>query len=462
MNRNEKKQSSLWKNNRGSAAMMVAIALPALVGFGALAVDVGHFYSLRTNMQQATDLAGLAILTRMRDTGQIDTVRVEQATEDYLDQTVELANANMPYHAKNAAVTRSDITFGRWDFRKRIFLTDPTERPANAVRIEAHMSEQRKNPIKTMFGKIFKDHVDATVSTVAVLPVPNSFLLLSEDADGALVFVGDDADIDTNTIHINSTSDKAFQAPQYSHKVGVHAVSVAGGMVGTPDKTKFKLGADKAADFLKKLPTIDYDEMPCEATNLELDGGDSHILKPGRYCGGLSIRDVEEVTFEAGGTFIIEGGPFRVSNFMEDRPIKGDGVLIYLADEHADALIAGADFSLNPRRAGPYAGVAIMVAPGASPPPEIVFHHTSVYLGGIFYAPKSNVVARHSVINGVCGYICFVTGTLKLDATQVNVNQKKIGKLDPFGKIALPPVAPPALMETFRPQILSRSAQNGQ
>lgn len=461
MNQKENKRFNLWKNSRGSAAMMVAITLPALIGFGALAVDVGHFYTLRTNMQQATDLGALAILTRMRDTGQIDQVNVGQAAASYGKQTVDLANANMPARAKNEAVQQGDITFGRWDFNKKVFLTDPTERPANAVRIEAHMSEQRNNPIRTMFGKIFKDHVDASVSTLAVLPVPNSFLVLSENADGALT-MKNHADIDTNTIHVNSTSDKAFQPPTYAHQTGVYSVHVAGGIAAGSGSPVFKAEADKAADFLEGLPPIDYSKLPCVETNLELDGGGTHVLRPGRYCGGLTIRDVDEVTFETGGTFIIEGGPFVVDNLMEDRPIMGDGVLIYLADEAADAIVAGADFSLQSRRAGPYAGVVFMVAPGLSPAPEIVLDRAEVYFGGIFYAPKSAVTVRGGSIDGICGYVCFVTDTLELDGSRLNVTPDLVGNVDPWGNVSIPPAAPPALLRNFRPTILSRSSQNGQ
>ena len=428
-----KTRFGFWKSENGSAAMIAAIALPALVGFGALAVDVGHFYTLKTNMQQASDLAGLSILTQMRDSGEINGLSVLDAGEKYKKDAAKLANQNMPTAAKNAAVKAKDITFGNWDFRKQVFSDDPTLRPANAVRISAEMSEQRKNSASTFFGKIFKDHVDVSVSSIAVMPLPKSFLMLSSNADNALIF-RNGSDIDTETIHINSTSDSAFVPPEYSHNIGGYSVHVTGGISGSSDPKYFS-GAEAAPDFLKDVPAVDFDDWPC-IENPKLKGGGRHTLKEGRYCNGLTISDVDEVIFEKEGTFVIEGGPLLVGNKMRGRPIKGDGVLIYLADEQAEARINGARFSISAKRAGPHAGIAIMTAPGLSPAPDIILNTATMYFAGIFYTPNSNVIARNSVMNGACGYVCFVSSTLDLDNTQVNVSPGNVGRPDPFGNAA--------------------------
>lgn len=456
MNATAKTIFSFWKSQTGSTAMIAGIAMPALIGFGALAVDVGHFYSLKTNMQQAADLGALSVLTQMRDTGQVNDLPVGDAAPTYLELAKAMANKNMPERAKNLAVKDSDIHFGKWDFKRKVFITDATATPTNAVRISGQMSEQRTNPIKTMFGKIFKDHIDLSVSTMAVLPVPDSFLILSPDADGALT-MSNGSDIDTQTIHINSASQDAFSAPEHSHKAGVRSVNVVGGISG-PTSSKYTTGADASADFLIELPALNYQHEPCEENNLVLDGGGSHVLLSGRYCGGLTIGDVDDVTFEDGGTFIIEGGPFLISHAMRGKPVKGNSVLIYLADERAEVRIAGADLSLSAQQTGPYAGVVFMTAPGLSPAPDIILSNVDLYLSGIFYAPNSAVTSKNSTIDGVCGYICFVSSTLALDATKVNVGPDMEGHIDPFGNVATIPASPPALLATFRPHLINTAA----
>ncbi len=438
--------------------MFSAIIVPALIGFGVLAVDVGHFYTLRTKMQQASDLAALSILTRMRNEERLYSLSASDAAARYDKDTAILANQNMPEHAKSKAVEAKDVTFGNWDFTKQTFSTDPAIRPTNAVRIEAEMSASRGNPATTLFGKIFTSHVDVSVKSTAVLPLPKSFLMLSPDAENALVFRGN-SDMDTETIHINSTSDTAFVPPIYQHKAGVHSVHVAGGLSG-PSSDNYYTGQETAADFLEGVPAVDYEDWPC-LPNPNLSGGGTHTLVEGRYCNGITISDVDEVTFETGGTFVIEGGPLDVQSSVNRKSINGQEVLIYLADEAAEARIAFTNLSLSAKKTGPHAGIAIMTAPGLSPAPNIILNRANLYFAGIFYTPNSNVTSSNGSINGACGYVCFVASTLDLDSTRVNVSPGKIGDLDPFGETAQAPSYPPALMRNFRPFILNKNAKTG-
>ena len=53
----------MWKifaERKGAVAAMVALALPAMLGFGALAVDVGSLYVNRTQLSAMADAAVLA------------------------------------------------------------------------------------------------------------------------------------------------------------------------------------------------------------------------------------------------------------------------------------------------------------------------------------------------------------------------------------------------------------------
>lgn len=46
-----------WRNKRGSTLVLTAIALPVLLGFGALAIDMGMLYVTRTQLSSAADAA---------------------------------------------------------------------------------------------------------------------------------------------------------------------------------------------------------------------------------------------------------------------------------------------------------------------------------------------------------------------------------------------------------------------
>lgn len=62
-----------WKNQEGSIAVMVAIMLTVLLGFGGLAIDLGNLYVIRTRMQSAVDAAVCAGGLKLTDQGQAET-----------------------------------------------------------------------------------------------------------------------------------------------------------------------------------------------------------------------------------------------------------------------------------------------------------------------------------------------------------------------------------------------------
>ena len=48
------------RNNRGATAVIVAIALPSMIGFGALATEAGVWFTIKLQNQSAADAAAIA------------------------------------------------------------------------------------------------------------------------------------------------------------------------------------------------------------------------------------------------------------------------------------------------------------------------------------------------------------------------------------------------------------------
>jgi len=48
------------RNQKGGAAILFAVSATVLIGFGAMAVDVGNFFYEKRKLQTANDLAALA------------------------------------------------------------------------------------------------------------------------------------------------------------------------------------------------------------------------------------------------------------------------------------------------------------------------------------------------------------------------------------------------------------------
>ncbi|MCP5080695.1 MAG: hypothetical protein GY948_03250 [Alphaproteobacteria bacterium] len=430
-------------------ATIVAFTLPVLIGFGVLAIDVGHFYSVRTQLQQSADFSALSVLTKLRDEARVDFLNVSQARIQYREAAVAAAKKNLPPAATNAAVRDYDVLFGKWDFNRERFLLRGELFPVNAVRVQAQMNRWRANPVKTMFGKIFKNDVDVNVSSIAVMPVPPSFHMLSPDASGALEMHGS-ADIDVYAVQVNSEADDAFVLTAREFGIGALEVAVTGGAPGVTH-SRVVTGVKPVGDFLNDLPEPSF--SGCRYNGF-VTSDPRPVLEPGVYCGGLTITDAAEVTLNE-GTYIIKEGPLVVDASMGGKEIKGDNVLIYLADEKAEMQIDGGNFSIRAKKTGKWAGIAIMAARGADAPPKHVFASTRAYFSGIFYTPDSQVEFTGGGLDGNCVYLCFVSNTLKLTSTYVNYAYS-IAK-NPFGGAVTLPAEPPSLKKNFRPYLLNEA-----
>ncbi len=441
------------RNENGSMSTIVAITLPALIGFGVLAIDVGHYYSIRTNLQQAVDMGGLSILTKMRDESRVDLNTVAFTKANYRKTAVGLANKNLPDAAKDKAIREYDVNFGKWDFQRKQFLLGGDNYPTNAVRIDANMTAHRSNPVKTLFGKMFKDHVDIGVHSVAILPVPPAFHMLSPNASGALELHGT-ADIDAFAVQVNSSANDAFIMTAHESGIGTHYVGVTGGAPGVTS-SKVETGVHPVRDFLENLPAPAFGG--CTETGY-VTTGQRPVLEPGVYCGGLTIKDAEEVIFKEGDEpFVIKGGPLIVDASMTGKTIKGDNVLIYLADKDAELQLNGGNFSLRAKRSGRWAGVTLMAARGADAPEKHLFQGVRTYFAGIFYTPDSKVEFIGGTLDGICRYLCFVSDTLKMTSSNANYAFTMLSAANPFGGTAILPVEPPALKRTFRPYLLNEA-----
>ena len=270
--------------------------------------------------------------------------------------------------------------------------------------------------MSTLFGKLFKDNVDVNVSSIAVMPVPPGFHMLSPDASGALEMHGS-ADIDVYTVQVNSRADDAFTFAARVGGIGAGQVAVTGGAAGTTNP-KVVTGVKPVRDFLEDLPQPEVGS--CTHTGF-VTNEPRPTLQPGVYCGGLTITGAQEVTFEGGDeAFVIKGGPLIIDASMRGKEIKGENVLIYLADEQAELQVDGGRFSLRAKDAGPWAGVVIMSARGVDAPEKHVISNATTFFSGIFYAPDSKVESANAHMNGTCVYLCFVSSTLKLTTTYVN------------------------------------------
>jgi Flp pilus assembly protein TadG len=157
-------------NQRGAAAILVALVLVVLVGFTALAIDVGHLVVARNELQNAADagaLAGARFLYNEEGT---------EVNEGANQIAYEAATANM---SENLAVevnwvsgNTGDVQRGHWCFATRTFTPNASLVPVdlwnasteeldnNTDFINAIMvvTRRQSSPVVSFFARIFGHH----------------------------------------------------------------------------------------------------------------------------------------------------------------------------------------------------------------------------------------------------------------------------------------------------------------
>lgn len=185
---------SILKSNRGVTAIVVGISIVVLVGFAALAIDIGHLYVARNELQNAADagaLAGAAVLYNDSGTG---------VNENANQVAYEAATANksekVPVDVNWRDGNEGDVQRGHWSFATRTFTANASLEPVelwgvsageldgntdfiNAMRVVAR---RQATPVASFFARIF-GHESFELSAEAVAYIGFTGKLLPHDVD---------------------------------------------------------------------------------------------------------------------------------------------------------------------------------------------------------------------------------------------------------------------------------------
>ena len=171
------------KNQAGATAVIVAITLPMLIGFTALAVDVGYMHVTKNELQNVADAAALAAARKLGTIYQGMTHDAQQTYscgDDDIGDIKDVANAvahNNKAGGEHITVYAEGIDhveIGVWNPSNTPpftpFTTAPPYPQPDAVRVTAHRDNAANGPITTFFAKIFGiDAVDVSADATAAL-----------------------------------------------------------------------------------------------------------------------------------------------------------------------------------------------------------------------------------------------------------------------------------------------------
>ena len=161
-------------NEKGVALILIAVSIIVLFGFGALAIDVGHLYNVKNQLQAAADAAALAGASEM-GSGDLATMASNAYTaadrvamHNYADvAAVDTPNALMGKpipvklneNAGNSNSNNQDIYLGIWDGNNFTVSSDTTL--INAVKVVARRTGATTSPagaqprVNNWFAKVF-------------------------------------------------------------------------------------------------------------------------------------------------------------------------------------------------------------------------------------------------------------------------------------------------------------------
>ncbi len=156
------------KNNRGQILVLVAISLVVLLGFAALAIDLGYFYHTKNQLQGAADAAALAGAIKLNGTS--DLTQTDARTEAVTYAGLNTASGS-PVHlssdGSNALSENNNITVGSWATNTY----SPGVTPVNAVQVKARSTDNDTAGFPRIFGKIF-DTTKQNINTYAIAARP--------------------------------------------------------------------------------------------------------------------------------------------------------------------------------------------------------------------------------------------------------------------------------------------------
>jgi len=138
------------------------IAMSALIALSSLAVDYGRVQVAKYELQRAADAGARAAVSGISaGISSAQTLAVNYAASNTADGSAVSVDPN------------TDVEFGTWDSVAETFtvLTGAARSGANAIRVTAHRTAARGNPVPTSIGAMIgRGTCDVKASSIAVTP----------------------------------------------------------------------------------------------------------------------------------------------------------------------------------------------------------------------------------------------------------------------------------------------------
>ncbi len=372
---------------RGTIALTVAVAAPALIAVAGIAIDYGLLVQKRSALQGLADAAAIAAASEFAT--QANVAALLPIAEAYVDSRAKDFHGDL-----EVKVTSDD------EVRSVTVSVSHTWTP-----FFAHFLDTDVTPVKS--ESTARSVGSGKICVIALRPAGNAVLFLQMNA----TLIADGCAVYSNSIH------KSSIWIDDNGSVTADLVCTAGGIKllftksVMPDAT---LDCPPIPDPLAGRSAPPSDTCPINSKPLVITDQDRNLV-PGTYCGGIRIEGNSTVTFQS-GVFVVKDGPFEV---VDSAKVKGNHTGFFLTGANAVLTFEGnTTIDLVAPRAGPMAGLLFFEDRSVSAGNEhIINSNNARVLLGTIYLPRGTLrVAANAPVADKSAYTAIIADMIELAA----------------------------------------------
>src|SRR6266851_417289 len=272
----ERCRGLLWllSDERGATAVLVAIALPVLFAFGALAINSGFWYTMKRQNQSAADAAALSgayeVMAGSSST-RITAAVNEAATQNGWVNTGTAPAVNVSY--SNPPLVPSGVEVKLWQDQGSLFAYVPFTGATIATRAVA-LVKKLDNPCMVLLNQTASKELNIQGS--ASLTMPDCSIVADSSASDSIYAQGANNSI--------LTADTIITAGQVSTTGQPRLTLTNPAQIGAP------YYADPYASTLTHTFLTTGMPTACATTNPPPQNQTTNYSGPLKFCGGLDIK----------------------------------------------------------------------------------------------------------------------------------------------------------------------------
>jgi len=159
---------------RAAVVVQVAVMSTLIMGFGALAIDVGMLYVTKTDLQAAADSAALAGAAQLAAPNGNDPESLARAAAK------EFAERHRAFGSQIVLDEQADVEMGKAVFNPQTekFEFQPASTHYDSVRVTVRRTEDWENAMPLLFGNIFGASEQALAARAAAVLIPRDIAVV--------------------------------------------------------------------------------------------------------------------------------------------------------------------------------------------------------------------------------------------------------------------------------------------